>query len=281
MKKAILASAITLTLTAPTLYASPAEDLKAFQDHFAKQFPKVPVDDFKNGAYALDPALKEQWEAMEEFPPYEPDVDAGKTLWEAPLKDGKTYADCLGDVKEARGKYPHYDAEKNDIITLEGALEACKKEHDGEGFVNKEGKPQLDKGKIEQLAAYIGMEGRGGKIDIPTPEGKALDWYEQGKNYFYAKRGQLNMSCADCHIYYAGKHIRADLLSPALGQVTHWPVYRSAWEETRSLHNRFKGCNEQVRAAGLKPESKEYKALEYFLTYMSNGQEWNGPGSRK
>lgn len=281
MNKAILAGVLALSLSAPATYASPAEDLKSFEDYFAKQFKDVPAADFKDGAYALDADLKEQWEAMEEFPPYEGDVDAGKELWETPLKDGKTYADCLGEVKDVRGKYPHYDAKKDDIITLEGALEACKKEHDGEGFVSKDGKAQLDKGPIVQLAAYIGMEGRGGKIDIPAPEGKAMDWYDMGKNYFYAKRGQLNMSCADCHVYNAGKHIRADLLSPALGQVTHWPVYRSAWGETRSLHNRFKGCNEQVRAAGLKPESKEYKALEYFLTYMSNGQEWNGPGSRK
>lgn len=275
MSKAILAGAVALSLTASAAYAAPAEDLEAFQGYFAKQFKDVPTADFQNGAYAFDAGLKEQWEAMEEFPPYESDVDAGKELWETALKDGKTYADCLGDVKEVRGKYPHYDADKDDIITLEGALNACKTEHDGEGFA------KLDKGEIVQLAAYIGMEGRGGKINIPTPEGKAADWYEIGKNYFYAKRGQLNMSCADCHVYNAGKNIRADLLSPALGHVTHWPVYRSAWGETRSLHNRFAGCNTQVRAAGLKPESKEYKALEYFLTYMSNGQEWNGPGSRK
>ncbi len=281
MKNAILAGAIALSLAASAAYAGPAEDLAAFQGYFAKQFPNIPAADFKDGGYAFDPARKEQWQAIEEFPPYDPDIDAGKKLWETPLKDGKTYADCLGDVKDVRGKFPHYDAEKNDVVTLEGALEACKTEHDGEGFVNKEGKPQLDKGKIIQLAAYVAMQGRGGKINIPTPEGKALDWYEQGKNYFYAKRGQLNMSCADCHVYNAGKMLRANILSPALGHVTHWPVYRSTWGETRSLHNRFKGCNEQVRAAGLKPESKEYKALEYFMTYMSNGQEWNGPGARE
>lgn len=284
MNKAVTATTVALALAASmfgTAQAGPAEDLAAFQGYFKEKFKDVPIGDFKDGAYALDSALKEQWQTMEEFPPYEPDVDAGKKIWETPLKDGKTYADCLGDVKGVRAKFPHYDAEKNTIITLEGALEACKKEHDGEGFVDKEGKPFLNKGKIAQLAAYVAMEGRGSKINIPTPEGKAVEWYEKGKNFFYAKRGQLNMSCADCHVNYAGSKIRADLLSPAVGHVTHWPTYRSADGEITTLHNRFMGCNTMVRANKFKPQGDEYKALEYFLTYMSNGLEWNGPASRK
>ena len=284
MKQAFTAAAVALALSVSmfgTVQAGPAEDLTAFQDHFKTNFKDVPFEDFKDGAYALDAGLKEQWQSMEEFPPYDPDIDAGKAIWEKPFKDGKTYADCMGDIKSIRPKYPMYDAEKDTIVTAEGALDACKKAGDGEGFVDKDGKPQLNKGKIAELMAYVAMENRGEKIALAAPEGKGVDWYEKGKNYYYAKRGQLNMSCADCHTTNAGKYIRADLLSPALGHVTHWPVYRSAWGETRTLHDRFMGCNTMVRAASLKPQSDEYKSLEYFLTYMSNGLEWNGPGSRK
>lgn len=271
-----------LATSASVVAASkPAEDLKKFQDYYKEHFKEIPLEDFKDGAYALDEALKEQWQTMEEFPPYEPDIDAGKTMWETPFKNGKTYTDCMGDVKTLRAKYPYYDAKKNTIATLEGALNACKESNDGEGFLDKEGKPLLNKGKIAQLAAYVALEGRGSKIDIPTPTGKAIEWYDKGKNFFYAKRGQLNMSCADCHVYNAGKLIRADLLSPAVGHVTHWPTYRSADGEITTLHNRFMGCNTMVRANKFKPQGDEYKALEYFLTYMSNGLEWNGPASRK
>lgn len=284
MKHAFTAVAVVLSLAVSafgTVQAGPAEDLTAFQNYFKTKFPNVAFEDFKDGAYALDASLKEQWQSMEEFPPYEPDVDAGKKIWETPFKNGKTYADCLGDVKAIRGKFPHYDAAKDTIATAEGALNACKEASDGEGFLDKEGKPQLNKGKIAQLMAYVAMEGRGGKINIPTPEGKAVAWYEKGKTFYYAKRGQLNMSCADCHTSNAGKKIRADLLSPALGHVTHWPTYRSNDGEITTLHNRFMGCNTMVRAASFKAQGDEYKALEYFLTYMSNGQEWNGPSSRK
>ncbi|HRJ52775.1 MAG TPA: sulfur oxidation c-type cytochrome SoxA [Candidatus Thiothrix moscowensis] len=284
MKQAFVTGAVAVTLVAASfaVQAGPAEDLAAFQAHYKKQFPDINQADFKDGAYALDPTLKAQWEEMESsFPPYEPDIDAGKKIWETPFKNGKTYADCMGDVKSVRGKYPYYDAEKNTVVTMVGALDACKKTNDGEGFVNKEGKPFLNKGAVAQLSAYVAMEGRGGKINLATPEGKGLEWYEKGKNFFYAKRGQLNMSCADCHVYNAGKMIRADLLSPAMGHVTHWPTYRSADGEITTLHNRFMGCNTMVRANNFKAEGDEYKALEYFMTYMSNGQEWNGPGSRK
>ena len=48
-----------------------------------------------------------------------------------------------------------------------------------------------------------------------------------------------------------------------------------------TLHERFAGCLNRVRAKPFKAQQDEYKNLEYFLTYMSNGLEINGPGSRK
>ena len=123
---------------------------------------------------------------------------------------------------------------------------------------------------------------RGKKINVEIPDDpRAKAIYEKGKQQFYAKRGQMNMACADCHIYNSGNKIRADILSPALGQVSHFPVYRSKWGGIGTLHRRYEGCNKQVRAKPYKPQGPEYTALEYFHTYMSNGLEINGPGARK
>jgi len=123
---------------------------------------------------------------------------------------------------------------------------------------------------------------RGNKINVQIPDDpKALAAYERGKKHFYAKRGQLNMACADCHVYYAGSRIRADILSPALGQTSHFPVYRSKWGGLGTIQRRYGGCNKQVRAKPFKAQSDEYNALEYFHTYMSNGLDMNGPGARK
>jgi len=70
-------------------------------------------------------------------------------------------------------------------------------------------------------------------------------------------------------------------LSGMLGQATHWPVYRSKWGEIGTLHKRFMECNVQVRAKPYEPQSQIYRELEYFLSYMSNGMELNGPASRR
>ena len=47
------------------------------------------------------------------------------------------------------------------------------------------------------------------------------------------------------------------------------------------LHGRFAGCVRDVRAKPFELQSLEYRNLEYFLSYMSNGLEFNGPGARK
>ena len=123
---------------------------------------------------------------------------------------------------------------------------------------------------------------RGQVINVVVPSDPAAQAsYERGKNHFYAKRGQLNMACADCHVYSSGNKIRADLLSPALGHTSGFPVYRSKWGGLGTLHRRYGGCNKQVRAKPFKPQSTEYKTLEYFHNYMSNGLEINGPSARK
>jgi sulfur-oxidizing protein SoxA len=107
-----------------------------------------------------------------------------------------------------------------------------------------------------------------------------LEAYKQGKKFYFSRRGQLNLACYHCHFDNAGKNIRANVLGPALGQTTHWPAYRSKWGDMGSLHRRYKGCNKQVRAKPFDFQSKEYRNLEYFHTFLSNGIPVNGPGSR-
>jgi len=109
----------------------------------------------------------------------------------------------------------------------------------------------------------------------------ALDAYETGKQFYYTKRGQLNFACSDCHGISSGQYVRADRLSTGLGHTTHFPVYRSKVGGMVSLHQRFSGCVRDVRAKPFELQSIEFRNLEYFLAYMSNGFEVNGPASRK
>lgn len=261
---------------AQTAVASPADDLKAFQNYFQERNKDIPLDDYVNGAYIYDEGARAQWEEIEEFPPYEAGIDAGEELWNEAFANGKGYKDCFGDdVSAIKGKYPMYDAEKDAVVTLEGSINACRE-------ANGEKPLKWKKGKMADLSAYIAYQARGQKIAVAAPEGDAaMKWYDRGKRHFYAKRGQLNLACADCHLYNAGNKVRADILSPALGHPSGFPVYRSKWGNLGTLQRRYGGCNKQVRAKPFKAQSAEYNALEYFQTYMSNGLEWNGPSARK
>jgi len=277
MKRLMIATAAAVIGIIPLVTnASPEEDLKAFRAYFLERFPNVPMEEFVNGVYAIDAPSREQWEAIEEFPPYEIAIEEGEELFNTPFKNGKTFASCFrnGGIG-IQGDYPYFDTETGQVQTLAVAVNDCL-------VKNGEKAMGYGKGKLASILAYMAYTSRGQTIDIKVPhDQRAMDAYEKGKQFFYARRGQLNMACAHCHVDNAGNMIRADILSPALGQVTHFPVYRSKWGGLGTLHRRFEGCNKQVRAKAFPLQSEEYRDLEYFLTYMSNGLQWNGPGARK
>ena len=275
MIKPMLLTASLVALSSQA-FATPEQDKQNFQDFFQKKFDKVEYQDFGNGVYALDEISRENWEAIEEFPPYEMEIDAGQALFEKPFKNGKSLADCFPNKGVGiKQNYPYFDEKTEKVRTLEQDINTCRKENGEKPFKYK-------KGNIAQVSAYMAYTSRNNIIDIKIPDNpKALAAYEAGKKFFYAKRGQLNFACADCHITSAGQSIRSDILSPALGQTTHFPVYRSKWGSLGTMHRRYGGCNKQVRAKPFKAQSDEYRNLEYFHTYMSNGLQINGPGSRK
>ncbi|MDH3451611.1 MAG: sulfur oxidation c-type cytochrome SoxA [Gammaproteobacteria bacterium] len=274
-----------LALSAPLATATtPQEDLQAFRQYFQDRYPATPFDDFQNGIYSIDANRRAEWEAMEEFPPYEIGLEIGQQEFEKPFANGQTYASCFknGGIN-IRQHYPYFDAATGDIKTLEGEINECR-------VKNGEEKLRFGRGKLAAIAAYMASTSNGSRLNVVIPDDpRALEWYNRGKKHYFAKRGQLNMSCADCHYYYAGHNVRADLLHPALGDLSHFPVYRKKWEARGSgalagfgtTHRRFNGCNEQVRAKGYGAQSDEYKALEYYLTFMSNGIPINAPGVRQ
>jgi len=256
--------------------ATPEQDKETFQKFYTERFPNVSNEDFGNGVYALDQDARDQWEAMSDFPPYEDDLEEGEELFNASFKNGKSYASCFENGGEnIRQHYPKFDAERNVVVTLELAINECRMKN-GEAAL-----PYL-KGDIAKISAYMAYTSEGSLIDIKIPESeKGLAAYQAGKQYYYSKRGQLNFSCANCHTQNVGRKARSETLSPSLGHPTHFPVYRMKWGNFGTLHRRFTSCNKQVRAQPLAGQSEEYRNLEYFLTYMSNGLPVNGPASRK
>ena len=253
---------------------TPDQDLKVYHDFFFKRFPGVPLQEYANGIYAINAISRQNWEAIEEFPPYEPMVEEGEAMWNTPFANGKTYASCFNNDPAQRNHYPHWDDAKKTVVTLPMAINECRTK-------NGEKPLKYSKGPITRILAYMGYESRGQKTNVAIPNKDALAAYNRGKSIYFARRGQLNFNCGSCHIQSAGQHARANVLSPALGQTTGWPVYRSKWGELGTLHRRFGGCMKQMRAKPYKAQSEEFRDLEYFLTHMSNGIDFNGPSARE
>ncbi len=278
-KKITIAAAVLgfgLGIAGSAAASSVEDDVQRFQHYFLKKFPNTPKDDFVNGVYSIDPVGRENWEAIEEFPPYEPFIEDGRTMWETPFANGKSYMDCFPDGPAQRKNYPHWNKERKMVMTLPLALNECRE-------ANGEKPLKYKKGAIASLLAYMAYESRGQQINVVVPEddADAVAAFNAGKQFWFARRGQLNFSCAHCHAQNPGNYIRAEVLSPAFGHASGWPVYRSKWGEMGTLHRRFSGCNKQVRAKDFKAQGEEYRNLEYFLTAMSNGLEFNGPSARK
>jgi sulfur-oxidizing protein SoxA len=77
-----------------------------------------------------------------------------------------------------------------------------------------------------------------------------------------------------------GERIRAEILAPALGILNAMPIYRSEWGGMGTISRRFTTCNVQTRGVPLDPQADEYRDLEYYLSYVSNGLPISGPGAR-
>lgn len=273
---AVVTLVAVMLLQGPVL-AGPEEDRLAFQSFYQEQFPDVPYVEFANGIYAIDEDARSQWLSIEDFPPYEFSVDRGREVWPQTLPNGRTLADCFdADSGELRAQYPQFDVQRGEVVTLEMAVNLCREAN---------GLPPLSYGSTEiiDIVAYLAFEARGKPVDVRIPQDQpgALAAYEAGKRFYYSKRGQLNFACADCHVKSVGQYVRADHLGPSFGHPTHFPVYRSKLGGMISLHQRFFGCVRDVRAKPFELQSVEFRNLEYFLTYMSNGLEFNGPGARK
>jgi sulfur-oxidizing protein SoxA len=223
----------------------------------------------------MDEGLHKQWVEKEQFPPYEFAIELGKELFTKPFKNGKTYEDCFPNKGIGiRQNYPLFDEKEGKVITLELALNNCRKANGEEPY-------SYVKDEMAGLTAYMAFTSRGKPFDIKIPnDPRALAAYENGKEYFYTRRGQLNFACSTCHVQSPGERVRTEVLAPALGIMNAMPIYRSEWSGMGTTSRRYQTCNSQTRGVPLNPQDDEYRNVEYYLSYVANGLPISGPGAR-
>jgi sulfur-oxidizing protein SoxA len=200
----------------------------------------------------------------------------GEDLWStADGSTGKSCADCHGDASESmkglRASMPKWHDGEKTLMTLEDHINWSRKEHQGAEPWKWESQEMLS------MTAYLGLQSRGMPVQVKI-DGPAAEWYEKGKELYYTRVGQLDMACANCHETNYGNMIRADHLSQ--GQSNGFPVYRLKWQGIGSLHRRFKGCMDNIRATPYKRGSDEFTAMELYLAARGEGLSVETPALR-
>lgn len=133
-------------------------------------------------------------------------------------------------------------------------------------------------GEMQSMVALIGLQSRGMPMNVKV-DGDAAPFWEQGKEMYYTRYGQLELSCANCHEDSYGQMIRADHLSQ--GQINGFPTYRLKQAKLISRHNRFRGCIRDTRAETFAEGSDEFRALELYVASRSNGLSIETPAVRQ
>ncbi len=188
--------------------------------------------------------------------------------------EGKSCQDCHDSPETlvgVRAVYPQWDEERGVVQTLENQINECVTERMGHDALKYTG------GAMVNLTALISSVSRGLPVNVAI-DGPAQSTWEQGKELYYERTGQLELSCASCHEENYGNRIRSDHLSQ--GQINGFPTYRLKNAKLNSVHARFKGCVRDTRAQTYSPGSEEFVALELYLASRGNGLSVEGPSVR-
>lgn len=188
--------------------------------------------------------------------------------------EGNSCASCHENPESlagVRATYPQWDAEREIVQTVEMQVDECVTERMG-------GEPfGYDTGRMRSMSALISSVSRGMLVDVAI-DGPAQETWEMGRDIYYTRFGQLELSCASCHEANYGNYIRADHLSQ--GQLNGFPTYRLKNAGIVSVHNRFRGCIRDTRAQTYSPGSPEFVALELYVSSRGNGLTVEGPSVR-
>ncbi len=241
----------------------------------AQEWGKYQVEDRRSGyTYMTDETRAVQNDDFEN--PGMLWVETGEGLWSKKMGDaGKSCATCHAkpteEMKGVSPSYPKYNAKLGKIETLEQVVNRHLVESMGAKAIKFDSKTMLS------LVSYIGNISKGMPVNVKV-DGPAAPFFKKGEAFYRQKRGQLNLSCANCHEDNAGNMIRANTLSE--GQINGFPTYRLKWQKPGSVHRRFKGCNKQVRAKPYKVGSPEYTNLELYVKWRGRGLPIETPAVR-
>jgi sulfur-oxidizing protein SoxA len=202
-------------------------------------------------------------------------VDRGERLWREPA-GGKSCAACHGDARVAmRGvaaRYPAHDAASAQVLDLEARINDCR--------VRRQQVPALarESDDLLGLAAYVAQQSRGMPMAVRV-DAAAGATFERGRTFYFARHGQMNLSCAQCHDGNWGKKLYVETLSQGHGNA--FPAYKLEWQSLGSLQRRIRACMYGIRAEMPDYGAPELTDVELYLAWRAQGLPVEAPGVRR
>ena len=202
-------------------------------------------------------------------------VDRGRELFtRADGEAGTSCASCHDDAstRAMAARYPRHEAARGGIVDLPMAIDEMRRA--------KLRAPPYGRDSEEMIAitAFLARAAQGGRRQIDI-DGAARPFFEAGRAFFETRRGQLNLSCAQCHDALAGAKLRGDTISQ--GQTDGFPIYRLMWRSMASVDRMFAWCNSALRAEPFASGSLEYLSLAFYVAWRGRALPIDAPAVRR
>ncbi|NDV98027.1 sulfur oxidation c-type cytochrome SoxA [Salipiger sp. PrR002] len=246
---------ITTKAPAPEFISDAMDEVMSGWHFRSDETQALELDDFDNPGMIFVDDAREQWAMVEG-------------------SEGKSCASCHGEPEDMAGvkaTYPKWNDETEEVRTLQMQVNGCRTERMGAEAWKYDGKDAIN------MVALLSAVSRGMPVNVAI-DGPVEATWELGKELYYTRTGQLELSCANCHEQNYGNYIRADHLSQ--GQINAFPAYRLKNAQLNGVHSRFKGCVRDTRAETYAPGSPEFVALELYVASRGNGLSVEGPSVR-
>ncbi len=204
-------------------------------------------------------------------------IDKGAQLWnKAAGSSNKSCASCHGEVtdsmKGASTRYPAIDKATGKLFNLEDRIRQCRQK-------NQKAPPwALESDELLAMTLHVNTASKGMPIKVNI-EGAAKKHFLAGEKLYFARQGQLNLSCTQCHDQQYGRRLFNDKLSQ--GQPNGYPIYRLDWQYLASLERRLRFCYASVRAELPAWGHVDMRNIELYLKWRAEGLPIEVPAVRK
>ncbi|MCG6899583.1 MAG: sulfur oxidation c-type cytochrome SoxA [Gammaproteobacteria bacterium] len=204
-------------------------------------------------------------------------VEQGRALFND-LQAGasKACADCHGIdgtkfIPASLARYPVYDEEAAEIVTLQEQISRCREANSGSQHL------PIDNPDLVALETFVRNRAIGEPVNVQT-DGVMVALLKAGEELYRTRYGLIDMACYQCHDIYPGQMIRGQKISQ--GQANGFPAYRLDTGTITTLNQRIQQCLTSMRAEPFAADSEEIRQLGLYLMSRSNGLKIETPAVR-